>query len=245
MTRKNNLTLALASAALIIVQSSCVPATKQPAPMPQVTPPVAKAPPPSDNPGSIYSQNQPTFLFDDTRARRIGDILTVNIVDTSKSDLKAETKNDKTSSTNLGVQNYFGNKETTGNLSGQLGGPAFGMKGLIGSDPMVQASIAEKFQSKGETKREAAVTASVGCRIVNILPGGVMQVEGARQTRVNNENQIIVIKGLVRPIDIGPNNTVPSTQLADCQIEYYGEGDLADRQKSGWLTRILDNVWPF
>lgn len=241
MLHRNLLPLVLAGWAL----AACAPASKQAAPMPQVTPTVAKAPPPADNPGSIFSQNQPTFLFDDTRARRIGDILTVNVVDTSKSDLKAETKNDKTSSTNLGLQNYFGGKEAAGNLSGQLGGPAFGMKGLIGSDPMVKTSVAEKFQSKGETKRESAVTASIGCRIVNILPGGVMQVEGARQTRVNNENQIIVVKGLVRPIDVGPDNTVPSTQLADCQIEYYGEGDLADRQKSGWLTRILDNVWPF
>lgn len=233
--------LLLALAAL----TACAPASKQATPMPQVTPTVAKAPPPAENPGSVFSQNQPTFLFDDTRARRIGDILTVNIIDTSKSDLKAETKNDRTSSNQLGVSNYFGNKEFAGNLSGQLGGPTFGMKGLVGADNMVGATTNQKFQSKGETKRESTVTASIGCRIVNILPGGVMQIEGARQTRVNNENQIIVVKGLVRPIDVGPGNTVPSTQLADCQIEYYGEGDLADRQKSGWLARLLDNVWPF
>ncbi|MGE4538558.1 MAG: flagellar basal body L-ring protein FlgH [Desulfovibrio sp.] len=230
---------------LVAGLAACAPASKKATPMPQVTPTVAKAPPPAQNPGSVFSQNQPTFLFDDTRARRIGDILTVNIVDTSKSDLKAETKNDKTSSQQLGVSNYFGNKTITGNLPGQLGGPDFGMKGYTGSTPLVGVSNAEKFQSKGETKRESAVTASIGCRIVNILPGGVMQLEGARQTRVNNENQIIVVKGLVRPIDVGPSNTVASTQLADCQIEYYGEGDLADRQKSGWLARILDNVWPF
>ncbi len=241
MMRRNLLPLFLAGCAL----TACAPASKQAAPMPQVTPPVAKAPPPADNPGSIFSQSQPTFLFDDTRARRIGDILTVNVIDTSKSDLKAETKNDRTASNALGVGNYFGNKEVAGNLSGQLGGPNFGMKGLVGTDPMVSTTTAQKFQSKGETKREATVTASVGCRIVNILPGGVMQIEGARQTRVNNENQILVVRGLVRPIDVGPTNTVPSTQLADCQIEYYGEGDLADRQKSGWLTRLLDNVWPF
>ncbi|HML62011.1 flagellar basal body L-ring protein FlgH [Solidesulfovibrio sp.] len=231
--------------AALAALAACAPASKQANPMPQVTPSVAKAPPPAENPGSVFSQNQPTFLFDDTRARRIGDILTVNIVDTSKSDLKAETKNDRTASNQLGVNSYFGNKEFAGNLPGQLGGPNFGMKGLVGSDPMVGNTTSQKFQSKGETKRESVVTASIGCRIVNILPGGVMQVEGARQTRVNNENQIIVVKGLVRPIDVSPGNTVPSTMLADCQIEYYGEGDLADRQKSGWLTRLLDNVWPF
>ena len=240
---KNTHFIPLALAALVL--AGCTAATKKPVPMPQVTPSVPKAPPPSENPGSLFSQSQPTFLLDDTRARRIGDILTVNIVDTSKSDLKAETKNDKTASQKLGVANYFGAATVAGNLSGQLGGPAFGMVGRTGSTPIVSNSTTDTFQAKGETKRESAVTASIGCRIVNILPGGVMQVEGARQTRVNNENQIIVVKGLVRPIDVGPNNTVASTQLADCQIEYYGEGDLADRQRSGWLTRLLDNVWPF
>jgi flagellar L-ring protein FlgH len=235
--------LALVAAALVL--AGCVPASKQPAPMPQITPSVAKPPPPSENPGSVFSQNQPTFLLDDTRARRIGDIVTVNIVDTSKSDLKAETKNDKTASQELGVAAYFGRKSVNGNLLGELGYDNLGMKGATGTSPIVSTSNTSKFQSKGETKRESAVTASIACRIVNILPGGVMQIEGARQTRVNNENQIIVVKGLVRPIDVGPNNTVATTQLADCQIEYYGEGDLADRQKSGWLTRLLDNVWPF
>jgi flagellar L-ring protein precursor FlgH len=241
MNAKHFVPLVVAALAL----AGCVPSSKQPSPMPQITPSVAKPPPPAENPGSVFSQNQPTFLLDDTRARRIGDILTVNIVDTSKSDLKAETKNDKTASQQLGVAAYFGRKTINGNLPGELGIQNYGMQGDVGSDPIVSTSNTSKFQSKGQTKRESAVTASIGCRIVNILPGGVMQVEGARQTRVNNETQVIVVKGLVRPIDVGPNNTVPSTQLADCQIEYYGEGDLADRQKSGWLTRLLDNVWPF
>ncbi len=84
------------------------------------------------------------------------------------------------------------------------------------------------------------------------LPGGVHPARRgdadrgrARETRVNDENQIIVVKGLVRPTDIDPDNSVPSTALADCKIEYYGEGVLADRQKPGWLSRLLDNVWPF
>lgn len=118
-----------------LIAAGCSAASKQATPMPQVTPSVAKAPPPAENPGSVFSQNQPTFLLDDSRARRVGDILTVNIVDTSKSDLKAETKNDKTSSQQLGVANYFGGKSIAGNLSGQLGGPTFGMKGKTGSTP--------------------------------------------------------------------------------------------------------------
>lgn len=72
-----------------------------------------------------------------------------------------------------------------------------------------------------------------------------MQVEGAREIRVNEENQIIAVRGLVRPRDIQADNTVPSSYLADARIEYFGQGVLADKNRPGWLTRILDNVWPF
>lgn len=82
-------------------------------------------------------------------------------------------------------------------------------------------------------------------RIVRMLPGRVMQVEGARQIRVNDENQILVVRGLVRQRDIASDNTVPSSNLAQSQIEVYGEGIVADKQKPGWLTRILDNLWPY
>ncbi len=225
--------------------SGCAPASKQPAPMPTLTPPVVKAPPVQQNPGSIYSQAQPNFLFEDDRARRIGDIVMVDIVENSKSKLKAETKSDKDNSVEFGVENYFGAGSFNGSLLGQVGGPSFGWTGPTGTTPMISANVNNKFKSKGETKRESTVTATIACRVVNILPGGVMQIEGARQTRVNDENQIIVVRGLIRPTDIDPDNTVPSTSVADAQIEYYGEGVLADRQKPGWLTRILDNVWPF
>jgi flagellar L-ring protein precursor FlgH len=78
-----------------------------------------------------------------------------------------------------------------------------------------------------------------------MLPGRVMQVEGARRIRVNNETQILVVRGLVRQRDIAADNTVSSTALAEAQIEVYGEGVLADKQRPGWMTRVLDNIWPF
>jgi flagellar L-ring protein precursor FlgH len=109
----------------------------------------------------------------------------------------------------------------------------------------VGASTDNKFEGTGETTHEAEMTATVAVRVVRILPGGIMQVEGARRIRVNNETQILVVRGLVRPQDITSGNTVPSTHLAEAQIELYGEGVLSDRQRPGWLTRILDNIWPF
>jgi flagellar L-ring protein precursor FlgH len=81
--------------------------------------------------------------------------------------------------------------------------------------------------------------------VLNVLPGGVLQVQGARAVRVNEETQYMVVSGLVRMQDVGPDNSVESTMLADSRIEYFGEGVLADKQKQGWLTRLMDNVWPF
>jgi len=106
-----------------LVLAGCSAASKKASPMPQVTPTVAKAPPPAENPGSLFSQNQPTFLLDDTRARRVGDILTVNIVDTSKSDLKAETKNDKTASNQLAWATISAGKPSPATCSGSSAAP--------------------------------------------------------------------------------------------------------------------------
>lgn len=243
MTRKSSLAILACLAAAATV--GCSTASKQPTPAPTLSEPVLQTPTPAENPGSVFSQSQPGFLFEDFRARRIGDIVMVNIVETSKGKNKAETKSDKDSSVDIGVSNYFGNRDFDGTITGQLGGTNFGWSGATGSNSLVKASTENKFKAKGETKRESDVSATIGCRVVSILPGGVMQIEGARETRVNDENQIIVVKGLVRPTDIDPDNSVPSTALADCKIEYYGEGVLADRQKPGWLSRLLDNVWPF
>ena len=109
----------------------------------------------------------------------------------------------------------------------------------------VEASSTSKFSSTGETKRENTVTATLAARVVSVLPGGVMQIEGAREVKVNNENQILVVRGLIRAKDVQPDNSIESSSIADAHIEYYGQGVLGDKQKPGWLTRLLDNVWPF
>ena len=81
--------------------------------------------------------------------------------------------------------------------------------------------------------------------IAEVLPGGVLQVQGAREIRANDETQYMVISGLVRAQDVASDNSVESTQLADSKVEYYGKGQLADKQRQGWLSRLLDNIWPF
>lgn len=195
------------------------------------------------NPGSLYNPGSAEELFSDNRARRLGDIVVVNIVETSSGTHTANTDTERKSSIDMSVSSFFG-KESVG-IDPIGGANIFGLM----QDPTTGAIVAttsdNKFEGTGSTDRGSNVKATVGSRVVKILPGGLMQIEGAREIRVNDETQILVVRGLVRPRDIGPDNTIDSSSLANSTIEYYGKGVLADKQKAGWIMRLLDNVWPF
>ncbi len=197
------------------------------------------------NPGSLFNPGNADYLFSDNRARRVGDIVIVNIVDVSKGKQYAKTDTKRETYLELGVSTFF-NKDETG-IDPVGGANVLGLRANTGGDNkgIVNTHTKNKFKGEGTTDRKTDVKATVAVRVVKVLPGGLMQVEGARETRVNEETQVLVVRGLLRPRDIGADNTVESTSLANSSIEYYGKGVLADKQKAGWVMRLLDNVWPF
>lgn len=207
------------------------------APMPPMTPTQAYTEPEQryDNPGSLFSASEVNDLYADNRARRVGDIVLIRVVENSKSKSKADTTASRNSEISLGISALMGRKS--------IG--VGGLNGVIGSDPMIGADSVSGHKATGETKRENYVTATIGARVLQVLPGNILQIQGARRIRVNDETQIMVISGLIRAQDVASDNSVESTQLADSDVQYYGEGILADKQKAGWLTRLLDNIWPF
>ncbi|MBA4356376.1 MAG: flagellar basal body L-ring protein FlgH [Humidesulfovibrio sp.] len=223
--------------ALLFVLPGCA-VENRPLPEPIMTNPNAVEAEPVNNPASLYEAGQSDFLFDDNRANKVGDIVMVLVTETSNGKHKADTTAQKQNTNTYGITAM----PNTG-IYGALGKVVPGVPG-VGS-PQVGASSVSDFKSTGETKQESAVTATVAARVIRMLPGKVMQIEGARQIRVNAENQILVVRGLVRQRDIDSKNTVPSTALAEAKIEVYGQGMLSDKQRAGWLSRLLDNVWPF
>ncbi|MCL1939378.1 MAG: flagellar basal body L-ring protein FlgH [Desulfovibrionaceae bacterium] len=231
-----------AALALSILISGCAAQDRSMAPTLPMTPPPQYTEPEQryTNPGSLFSAAENTELYADNRARRVGDIVLIKVVENAKSKSKADTTADRETTSSLGVTAAF-NRKTMGLYPG-AGGV---LSGPVGVDPILSTASSSGLSAKGETKRENYVTATIGARVLNVLPGGVLQVQGARAVRVNEETQYMVVSGLVRSQDVGADNSVESTQLADSKIEYYGEGVLADKQKQGWLTRLLDNVWPF
>ena len=148
-------------------------------------------------------------------------------------------------STTAKKENTIANSVTAMPGTGLLG--SIPLAGVLGAKAGVSigATQSSDFKGNGETKQESEFEATVATRIVRKLPGNLLQVEGARRIRVNHETQFLVVRGLIRQRDISSDNTIPSTSLAEAQIEIYGQGILDDKQRPGWLSRILDNIFPF
>ncbi len=221
--------------AVILTLAGCTAAEQKPTIIQPVTQPMAyrELAPTYSNPGSIFNDGDAQFLFDDHRAKRVGDIVMVNVVESASAANEATTDTNRDSNSEYGVSALFGRTSI----------PLFG--GNVGSTPVLGTNTKKEFSADGSTTRNNKVTATVAARVVNVLPDGLLRIEGARQTKVNNETQYLVVAGLIRSRDVASDNSVLSTQIADAQISYYGEGVIADKQKPGWLTRLLDNIWPF
>ena len=235
MLLRSDLKMLCLLAGVVFLACACTPASKQSTPMPSLNtlpePDIDK----KESPGSLYQPSKANYLFADNRASRVGDIVLVKIKEQSSAESTVTTEADRETNTNLGVGSFLGKEKFN----------FLGAVGEVGQSPIFQANSNTGFAGDGETSRESTVQATVAARVVRTLPNGLLQVEGGRKVRVNGENQIVVVRGLIRSRDIGPENTISSDYLADAHIEYYGKGILADKQRPGWLTRILDNVWPF
>ncbi len=211
---------------------ACSAAEEKPSPVMPITQPITYNEPVQtySNPGSLFQASTMTDLYADSRARRVGDVVIINIVENNTASNSADTTADKSSSRDLGITSLFG--QTAIPLLGPVG------------DSMVGYNGSNSFSGSGSTSRSNTITATVAARVVKVMADGLLHVEGIRETRVNNEKQYIVVRGLVRSRDINPDNTLLSTHLADAQIEYYGSGIINDTQKPSWLSRLVDSISP-
>jgi flagellar L-ring protein precursor FlgH len=180
--------------------------------------------------GSLWSDSG-EMLFTDQRARRVGDTVIVDIVENATSQVAANTKLKRDSTTKAGIPNAFGLMANLGNN--------------VDAANLFQANTKTEFDGSGKSDRSGRITASIGARVVQVLPNGNVMIHGSRELRVNHETQFITVSGVIRPKDIGSDNRVQSTVLADARIEYSGRGVIDEKQRPGWMTRVIDKVWPF
>lgn len=178
--------------------------------------------------GSLYRSEFGLSLFDDRKAHRIGDIITVELNERTVSKKSAGVSVDKEST--LGV---------SGELAGQV--PTFN-----GNQVNTSFTNSREFSGDADADQSNSLNGSISVTVVGRLPNGNLEIRGEKWITLNRGDEFIRISGIIRPEDVSQENSVPSTKLANARISYSGTGELADSQSMGWASRFFNNpLWPF
>jgi flagellar L-ring protein precursor FlgH len=196
---------------------------------------------PMPNPGdpplqnnSLWRQGSRTFLRDQ-RAASVGDLVTVLVSIQDEADLENSTKRNRDNSESMGIPNLLGLESSFGRLF-----PS-------GFDPSkaVSASSASDVTGAGTLKRSEQINLRVAATVSQVLPNGNLVVVGRQQVRVNQELRDLQVGGIIRPQDIGSDNTVRHDRLAEARIAYGGRGTISDVQRPRYGQELLDIILPF
>jgi flagellar L-ring protein precursor FlgH len=189
--------------------------------------PVQRAPvPPTD--GAIYRAGLASgHLFEDRRARAVGDTLTIVIAERTDASKKSNTNTGRASNNSFGVTGLAG-----------LPGKTF-----LGSN--LGATSDFSFDGKGESASNNDFTGTITVVVTEVLANGNLLVSGEKQVGINQGSEFIRLSGIVNPVQLTAANTVLSSNVADARIEYRSNGVMNENQTTGWLTRFFLNVLPF
>ena len=198
-----------------------------------IDPPVKLSSPQPAN-GSIFHSSQNGLFATDQRARRVGDILTVSFNETysaTKAQTASSSKADNFGVTlPTGLPNIF-----TGGFDKDAGGNGAGLS----------AGTTRSFAGAGNAVQSNSFSGLLSVTVVRVFENGNMEVAGQKELMLNNGNEYVRVRGVVRPEDVSANNLVSSNRLADAQIRYTGSGQLADSSKQGWLSELMRTISPF
>ncbi|WP_051308997.1 flagellar basal body L-ring protein FlgH [Desulfogranum japonicum] len=194
--------------------------------------PVVKEPSPQ-SPGSLWTGDEGNWLAD-IKARTVGDIVTVLIEEEASASKRATTATGRDTSMSAGIPSLFGYETVLSEKN-----PNLNMSALV------DANFSNSFSGSGSTTRSEDLAATLTTQVIEVYPNGNLKIRGGKSVMVNNESQIIYLTGIIRSHDVNADNTVSSSKILNAQIAYTGKGSITDKQKPGWLMRILDNTWPF
>jgi len=181
--------------------------------------------------GAIFQSGQSGLFATDQRARRVGDILTISIAESYNS-----TKSQSASSSK---DDTFGVTLPTGLPNILTGG--FDNNASAG----LTAGTSRSFAGAGDASQSNSFDGLLSVTVVRVFANGNMEVAGQKEITLNQGNEYVRLRGVVRPEDISATNVVSSARLADAQIRYTGSGHLADTAKPGWLSNLMRVISPF
>ncbi|MDX1250728.1 MAG: flagellar basal body L-ring protein FlgH [Gammaproteobacteria bacterium] len=190
--------------------------------------------------GAIYQANTGMSLFEDVKARRVGDTLTVVLVEKTDASKKAGTNSKKKTGVEIEAPTILGSTIQ------------FGAPGIIPLASNINNTLGaslngnQTFSGEGDSNQSNSLNGRITVTVAEVLPNGNLVVRGEKLLSINQGNEYVRFSGIVRPVDVQRDNTVQSTLVANAKITYAGEGAIADANTSGWLARFFNSPWwPF
>jgi flagellar L-ring protein precursor FlgH len=182
-------------------------------------------------PNSLWRTGARSF-FNDQRAAKIGDILTVNIEIQDSAQLNNTTARSRTSNTEAGIESLLG-------LEGNLVGAGASLSPAVGFDS------ASSSNGTGSVNRQEKVNLTIAAVITDRLANGNLVIGGSQEVRINNELRELLVSGVIRPEDVAADNTIEHTKIAEARISYGGRGDISNVQRDRYGKLIYDQIAPF
>jgi len=183
---------------------------------------------------SLWRTGARTF-FNDQRAGRVGDILTVLITVNDSAKTQNTSNASRTTSNALGVPNFFGLESSIGKV----------LPGAFDPTKLVTTNSADSSAGTGGVNRAEQINLTIAAVVTQVLPNGNMVIQGTQEIKTNDDIRQLTVSGVVRPEDISSSNTIQSSQIAEARIDYGGRGDIASVQKTPAGTALLQRFWPF
>ena len=174
--------------------------------------------------GAIYNSAQAGLFATDRRASRIGDILTVSFAENFQATKSQNAANNKATGFDLDMPNILGLNRLESSLS-------------AGTD--------QSFSGSGSAAQSNSLTGQMSVTVARVFEGGNLEILGQKKLTLNNGDEYIRVRGIVRPEDISSNNVISSDRIANAEIKYIGAGDVANTAKADWLQRILTDLSPY
>ena len=179
--------------------------------------------------GSIFSQGQANSIYSDIKAHRVGDLITVQLVESTSANKNANSQQSKDSSLGLDAL--------------KVGGQTVNVDGY---DTSIAMGGNNSFKGQSKSAQSNSLQGNISVSVVKVLPNGNLMVRGEKWIMLNNGNEYIRVTGVVRSEDVNADNTVLSQRVGNARIQYGGTGDFANTQERGWLAQFFNGPWsPF
>jgi len=174
-------------------------------------------------------------LYSDEVARRVGDLVTIRVVERMSMSDQQETETSRETTINGGLT-FLPNSDRVAAAAGCDN---------RGSLPGIGVQSTKEFEGEGEYQADSDLTVTLTGRVIDTLDNGNLVIEARRTISHDHDSKTITLTGIVRRADIDSENTVPSSKIHNFQVAVVGEGPLSRSQQEGWLSRLMDVIWPF